>query len=180
MYSYSSIGKNKVEVAAKKIEEINPFVNIEYFNLKINDNNINDLIDNYDIILDSLDNFESRYIVEKACCLKNKIVVHGSVSRFQGQVSVFTPESACYNCIFPNKLDMNDINSDEENLIFGSVTGIIGIIQAMECVKIILDIGDHLINKLLCYNALNQTINIIKIDKDPNCLVCGKGDIDNE
>ena len=176
LYTYSDIGKSKACIAAKRIKEINPFINVRYYNVRINNENIYELIDEYDIILDSPDNFETRYIIEKACCLKHKIIVHGSVSRFQGQVSVFTPKSACYNCIFPNNPSKNDVKENMENKIFGPVTGIIGTIQAMECVKMILGIGDPLINKLLCYNALNQSINLIKIEKNPDCSVCGGKD----
>lgn len=180
LYTYSDIGKPKAEVAYEKLKRINPFINIKYYNVRINNKNIDDLIKDYDIILDSPDNFETRYIIENACCQNNKIIVHGSVSRFQGQISVFTPESACYNCIFPNNPNENDIVENMENKIFGPVTGIIGTIQAMECIKMILGIGTPMINTLLCYNALNQSFNKINVEKDPECLVCSKKVIYNE
>lgn len=176
LYSYSDIGKPKAQCAYEKIKEMNPFINVKYYNLKITEDNINGLIKDYDIILDSPDNFTTRYIIENACYRMNKIVVHASVSRFQGQVSVFTHESACYNCIFPTDPNEKDIKENLENKIFGPVTGVIGIIQAIECIKIILGIGEPLINFLLCYNALNQSVNKIIIEKDPECLICGRSD----
>ena len=174
LYTYSDIGKPKAEIAYKKIKLINPFINVRYFNIKIDKENIYDLIKDYDIILDSPDNFETRYIIEKACCENDKIIIHGSVSKFQGQVSVFTPESACYSCIFPNKPNDNAMNENLENKIFGPVTSIIGTIQAIECEKIILGIGEVMANKLLCYNSLNQSFNKIIIKKDKNCPICSK------
>ena len=104
----------------------------------------------------------------------DKIIIHGSVSKFQGQVSVFTPESACYSCIFPNNPNDNAMNENLENKIFGPVTSIIGTIQAIECEKIILGIGEVMANKLLCYNSLNQSFNKIIIKKDKNCPICSK------
>lgn len=172
LYTFADLGKPKSAMAKKRLETINPFINIKSYNVKITAENINDLIEEYDIILDAPDNFETRYIIEKACTQKNKIIIHASVSRFQGQVTVFTPETACYSCIFPNNPNESNIQENQENKIFGPLTGIIGTMQAIETIKVILSIGKPLTNTLLCYNALDQSIKKINFSKNKNCIIC--------
>ena len=173
LYNYSDVGQSKAKVASDKLKRINPYINIEFYHTYIDEHNVDELIENYDIILDAPDNFQTRYIIEYACCKKKKTIIHASVSRFEGQVSVFTPETACYNCIFPPIPSKNSVNENKKNEIFGPVTGIIGTLQAMEAIKLIVGVGQPLTNKLLCYNSLNQKIRQINVTKDPNCLVCG-------
>lgn len=179
LYTYEDLGKSKAITAKKKLQKINPFIEIEAYNLKILENNIEELIKDYDIILDSPDNFETRYIIERACTKQKKIVVHASVSRFQGQVTVFTPETGCYNCLFPDTPSEAGVEENKENMIFGPVTGIIGTMQAIETLKVILNIGKISTNNLICYNSLDNSVKKFKFSKRKDCPVCGEMEGEN-
>lgn len=179
LYTSEDLGESKAITAKRKLKKINPFIEIEAYNLKISEENIDELITDYDIILDSSDNFETRYIIEKACTKQKKIVVHASVSRFQGQVTVFTPETGCYNCLFPESPSETGIEENKENMIFGPVTGIIGTMQAIETLKVILNIGSISTNCLLCYNSLDNSIKRFKFSKRKDCPVCGSMEGEN-
>lgn len=172
LYTYEDIGQFKAEVAAKKLRKINPFVNIQYWIEKVDSNNIEDLINKYDYILDAPDNFETRYLIEDTCTKFKKTIIHGSVLRFQGQVAVFTPTSSCYRCNFPDIPDQELTPTCSQIGIFGGLTSIIGVMQAMETIKLITNVGEPLVGKLLYYNSLNQSIKKITLDKNKNCSLC--------
>jgi adenylyltransferase/sulfurtransferase len=176
LYTFEDIGKSKAEQATKKIKMINPFIKVKPYNIKVDENNIDELIKNYDIILDAPDNYETRYIIEDICTKRKKIIIHASVFRYQGQITVFTPDTACYRCAFPNiPVGMGSLVNSSRG-IFGPLTCIIGTMQAIETIKIIINMGETMQNILLCYNTLDQSIKRYKIRKNINCSICARKD----
>jgi len=133
-----------------------------------------DIIDGYDVVLDGTDNFPTRYLLNDATLLKRIPVVHGSIFRFEGQVTVFKPfDGPCYRCMLPEPPPPELAPSCAEAGVLGVLPGIIGSIQALEAIKLILDLGDPLIGRLLAYDALEQSFRAFKVRRDPECPTCG-------
>lgn len=169
------VGRPKVESAKDRINTINPDVEVVPYYLRLTSENILDIIKDYDIVVDGSDNFPTRYLVNDACVLAGKPLVHGGIFRFDGQVITILPgKSACYRCLFPSPPPPGLVPSCQEAGILGTVAGIIGIIQANEVLKYILGIGELLAGKLLVFNALESSFRIVKVPKDKSCPVCGE------
>ena len=157
LYSISDIGKNKAKCAAKKIKKLNPSIQINIHPYSLNHKNAFEIIENYDIIVDGTDNFSARYLISDSCILKNKPMVYGGLFKFEGQVSVFNYNGGpSYRCLFPNPPKINEVPNCNETGILNVTPGIIGMYQATEVLKIILDIGTTLNGKLLMLNLLTQ------------------------
>ncbi len=153
LYTEKELGLQKSEVAKNKIQALNSLVEVESFNLKVSADNILSLIENYDIIVDGTDNFESKYLINDACVIKNKTLVFGSIHSFQGQVSVFNYKNGpTYRCVFPEPSETDNCNV---NGVIGVLPGIIGTLMANEVLKIILEIGEVLSGTLLVVDALS-------------------------
>lgn len=169
-----NVGKPKVESAAEFVEKLNPDVKVVPIPSRIDANNILDLIKEYDMIVDCSDNFATRFMVNDACVLTNTPLSHGSIFRFEGQVTTIVPEKGpCYRCLFEHAPPPGMVPSCQEAGVLGVLPGIIGVIQATEVVKYLLDIGDLLIGRMIYYDALHMTFDEIKIRKNPLCPVCG-------
>lgn len=174
LYSTDDIGKSKVDVAYEKLKRLNPDVELIKINEKLNASNIIDLIKDFDIVIDGSDNFPARYALSDACVILGKPYIYGSVLRFEGQVSVFVPsEGACYRCLYPEPPPPGVMPSCQEAGVLGVVPGIIGLLQANEALKMILGVGEPLINKLLVFDALSTKFEIFKIRKRKDCPACG-------
>jgi molybdopterin/thiamine biosynthesis adenylyltransferase len=130
----------------------------------------------WDVVIDATDNIETRYLLNSACRKSGVPLIHGAVNRFDGQVSVFTKDSPCYQCIYPNS---NLRTLPFESGVLGVVPGIIGMLQATETLKLLLGLGESLAGKLLTFNALNMSFNVVKLKKDPNCPLCSSDDFGN-
>ena len=134
-----------------------------------------DLLSGYDIIVDGTDNFPTRYLVNDACVILGKPNVYGSIFRFEGQVSVFaTKDGPCYRCLYPEPPPPGLVPSCAEGGVLGILPGVIGTIQATEAVKLIIGIGEALINRFMIYDALRMRFRDLKLKKDPECPVCGE------
>ncbi|MCL5264978.1 MAG: molybdopterin-synthase adenylyltransferase MoeB [Chloroflexi bacterium] len=167
------LGRPKVQSAAETINDINPDVKVIQHNTRVASDNILDIIADYDVILDGCDNFPTRYLVNDACVLAGKPNVYGSIFRFDGQATVFAPGKGCYRCLFPTPPPPGMVPSCQEAGVLGVLPGIIGVIQATEAVKLILNAGEPLINRLLLYDALSMEFREVKIRRDANCPICG-------
>jgi len=175
LHSTKTIGKIKVESAKDSLAAINTDVNVISYNTRVTSENILDIIKDYDIVLDCSDNYLTRYLVNDACVLAGKPLVHGAVFRFDGQAITILPgKSACYRCLFPEPPPPGLVLSPQKAGILGAVAGIIGTIQANEALKYILGIGEPLAGKLLVLNALDSSFRHVKVKKDTNCAACGK------
>lgn len=169
----SDVGKPKLESAAAKLSDMNPYIVIEKHNTPLTSENALEIMRNYDVIIDGTDNFPTRYLVNDACVLLGKPNVYGSVFRFEGQVSVFyAKEGPCYRCLFPEPPPPGLVPSCAEGGVLGILPGTIGTLQATEAIKLILGIGQPLIGRMLLYDALSMTFDTIRVRKNPNCPVC--------
>ena len=175
LHNMDRIGERKVDSAKKTLTELNPDVDVVTYDVRLGADNVLDIIDGYDVIVDGTDNFPTRYLLNDASLLKRIPVVHGSIFRFEGQVSVFKPyEGPCYRCLFPEPPPPELAPSCAEAGVLGVLPGIIGSIQALEAIKLILDLGDPLIGRLLAYDALEQSFRAFKVRRDPACPACGE------
>jgi molybdopterin/thiamine biosynthesis adenylyltransferase/rhodanese-related sulfurtransferase len=170
LFSTEDVGKPKVQVAEKKIKESNPEVKIISYQEKLTNENALEIISKYDIVLDGTDNFPSKYLINDACVLLDKPLIYGSVSKFEGQLSIFNVADKknvkCnYRDLFPQPPDEKILNCSEEGVL-GVLTGIIGTMQANEAIKLLTGIGDPLINSLLIFNSQNNQSYTLEITEN--------------
>jgi adenylyltransferase/sulfurtransferase len=184
LFGTSSLGKNKATEAKRKLDDLNDSIKIIAYPQKLTFQNAIQLFNQYDVIVDGTDNFETRYLINDACVITNKTLVFGAIYKFQGQVSVFNYNNGpSYRCAFPNKPKKNAIPNCSEVGVLGVLPGIIGTMQANEVLKIILGIGNVLSGKLLCYDALtNQTIplNIKKSENEIQKVLLNQVDFNKQ
>ncbi|MDO8608427.1 MAG: molybdopterin-synthase adenylyltransferase MoeB [Phaeospirillum sp.] len=174
LHTTQRVGEAKTESARKTLTELNPEIKIETHNIKLTQDNAQSLFKNCDVIVDGSDNFATRYIINDTCVRLKKPFVHGSVLRFEGQVSVFWPgRGPCYRCLYSTPPPPEDSPSCAEAGVLGVLPGIIGTLQATETIKIILEKGDLLLGRLLCCDALKMNFKEIKFSYDTDCL-CSK------
>jgi molybdopterin/thiamine biosynthesis adenylyltransferase/rhodanese-related sulfurtransferase len=175
LHTVDRIGMRKVDSAKVAITSLNPDVNVITYDTRLGADNILDIIDGYDVIVDGTDNFPTRYLVNDAALLKRIPVVHGSIFRFEGQVTVFDPfVGPCYRCMIPEPPPAELAPSCAEAGVLGVLPGIVGSLQAIEAIKIILGLGDPLVGRLLTYDSLEQSFRTFKVRRDPACPACGE------
>ncbi|MBA2730952.1 MAG: molybdopterin-synthase adenylyltransferase MoeB [Euzebyaceae bacterium] len=175
IHGTSDIGKRKVVSAAETIADINPHVNVEIHETALTSDNAMEIIRPYDLVIDGTDNFPTRYLVNDACVLLGKPNVYGSIFRFDGQLAVFYAEDGpCYRCMFPEPPPPGMVPSCAEGGVFGVICATIGAGQATEGIKLLTGIGEPLIGRMQIYDALEARWQTIKVNKDPECPVCGK------
>ncbi|MBI5815708.1 MAG: molybdopterin-synthase adenylyltransferase MoeB [Nitrospinae bacterium] len=174
IHNSGTVGMPKVESAKSFINKLNPDVKVVMLQEQINSSNILDILKDYDIVLDGCDNFPTRYLVNDACVMLNKPNVHGSIFRFDGQVTVFKPhDGPCYRCLYPEPPPPGMVPSCQEAGVLGVLPGVVGTLQAVETIKLILGKGEPLVGKLLLYNALKAEVRKLNIRRDKNCPMCG-------
>jgi sulfur-carrier protein adenylyltransferase/sulfurtransferase len=175
IHSTANVGKSKLQSAKERIAEINPFVQVDTYETALTSENALDLFRDYDIIIDGTDNFPTRYLVNDACVLLGKPNVYGSIFRFEGQATVFdAAHGPCYRCLYPEPPPPGLVPSCAEGGVLGVLPGIIGVIQAIEAVKLILGKGDSLLGRLLLFDALKMKFRELKLRKNPACPICGE------
>ena len=176
LHTDADVGRPKTESARETLHGINPNVEVVLHNTRITSENALDLIRPYDIVVDGTDNFPTRYLTNDACVLLKKPNVYGSISRFEGQASVFAPHlgGPCYRCLYPEPPPPGTVPSCAEGGVLGVLPGIIGCIQATEILKLVIGIGNSLIGRLLLFNALDMKFRELKLRRDPQCPVCGE------
>ena len=166
--------KSKIQSAIEKLKKLNPHTKYNVHKVVLSSKNALDIFKDYDIIIDGTDNFPTRYLINDACVLLGKPNVYGSIYRFDGQVSIFNyNEGPCYRCLYPTPPPDSLVPSCSESGVLGVLPGIIGTLQANEVLKIILKIGNLMVNRFLLFDALTMKFNELEINKDDNCLVCG-------
>jgi molybdopterin/thiamine biosynthesis adenylyltransferase/rhodanese-related sulfurtransferase len=176
VHSTESLGEPKVESAKRAVEALNPDVEVVPYKERLTSENIERILaDGWDVIVDGADNFPTRYLVNDASIWHKIPVVHGSIYRFEGQVTVFKPyEGPCYRCLFPTPPPPELAPSCAEGGVLGVLPGVIGSLQASEALKLALGIGEPLIGRLLLFDALAATFDEVKLRRDPDCPVCGE------
>jgi len=175
LHGTSAVGTPKLESARARIQDLNPNVRVETFETRLTSENALDIIREFDVVADGTDNFPTRYLVNDACVLLGKPNVYGSIFRFEGQASVFyAKEGPCYRCLYAEPPPAGLVPSCAEGGVLGVLPGIIGSIQAMETIKLIVGAGEPLIGRLLLFDALKLQFRELKLEKDPDCPVCGR------
>jgi len=180
LHNMDRIGERKVDSAKKTLTALNPDVNVVTYDVRLGADNILDVIDGYDVIVDGADNFPSRYLLNDASLLKRIPVVHGSIFRFEGQVTVFDPYvGPCYRCMIPEPPPAELAPSCAEAGVLGVLPGIVGSLEALEAIKLLVGIGEPLRGRLLAYDSMDQSFRTFKVNRDPECPACGEhaGDI---
>jgi molybdopterin/thiamine biosynthesis adenylyltransferase/rhodanese-related sulfurtransferase len=175
-HSTESLGEWKADSAKRMLEALNPDVEVVTYKERLTSENVDRILaDGWDVIVDGADNFPTRYLVNDASVFHDIPVVHGSIYRFEGQVTVFKPhEGPCYRCLFPQPPPPELAPSCAEGGVLGVLPGIIGSLQANETLKLALGIGDSLAGRLLLFDALAAEFSEVTLRKDPNCPVCGE------
>lgn len=172
------VGVAKAESAARMIRDLNPDVTIDVYRERITSQNALDIIARYDIVADGTDNFPTRYLLNDACHLAGKTLVSGALLRFEGQLSVFKSHLGdphpCYRCLFPEPPAPGTVPSCSEAGVFGAVAGAVGVQQAVEVLKEILDIGESLSGRFMMYDGLYTEWQKINLNKNPACALCGE------
>lgn len=175
LHTTNDINKLKTLSVKEKVTALNPDVEIIQHNKKITSENALEIIKDYDVIIDGSDNFPTRYLVNDACVFENKPLIYGAIFRFEGQVTTIIPnDGPCYRCLFPEPPPPGMIPSCQEAGVLGVLPGIIGVIQATEAMKYILNIGNLLKGRMMLYDALRMEFQEVNVPKDTNCPVCGK------
>ncbi len=176
VHSTASLGEPKVASAKAAIEALNPDVEVVPYRERLTPENIDRILaDGWDVIVDGADNFPTRYLVNDASVWHRIPVVHGSIYRFEGQVTVFKPfEGPCYRCLFPAPPPPELAPSCAEGGVLGVLPGVIGSLQASEALKLALGIGDSLAGRLLLFDALEASFTEVRLRRDPDCPVCGE------
>jgi len=175
IHGVSDVGKSKAESARDSIAEVNPYVKVILHKTRLESDNVMEIFEPYDLIIDGTDNFATRYLVNDAAVLLHKPYVWGSIYRFDGQASVFWADyGPCYRCLYPEPPPPGMVPSCAEGGVLGVLCASIGSIQVNEAIKLITGIGDPLAGRLMIYDALEMSYRTVKVNKDPDCAVCGK------
>lgn len=177
LHNLDRVGMPKVESARETLTALNPDVKVVTYNERLTAANVLDVLSGFDVVVDGGDNFPTRYLVNDASLHLGIPVVHGSIFRFDGQVSVFNPyHGPCYRCLFPQPPPPELAPSCAEAGVLGVLPGIVGSIQAMETIKMILDLGSPLVGRLMIYDALDEEFTTFKVNREATCAACGDPD----
>ena len=178
IHGQSDVGKSKALSAKESIAETNPYVNVVLHEERLDNDNVMQVFEGYDLIIDGTDNFATRYMVNDAAYFLGIPYVWGSIYRFDGQASVFAPklvdDAPCYRCLYPEPPPPGMVPSCAEGGVLGVLCASIGSIQVNEAIKLLTGIGDPLVGKLMIYDALEMEYRKLKVRKDPNCALCGE------
>ena len=173
LHNVDRLGERKVDSAKKALTALNPDVNVVTHDVRLGADNVLEILAGYDVVVDGADNFPVRYLLNDAALKLEIPVVHGSIFRFEGQVTVFKPhDGPCYRCFLPEPPPAELAPSCAEAGVLGVLPGIVGSIQALEAIKLILDVGDDLSGRLLAYDSLEQSFRTFKVLRDPACPTC--------
>src|SRR5436190_14362221 len=174
-HSNDRIGVPKVDSAEIAIKEINPDVKVEKYPVRLGADNIMEIIDGYDVVVDGLDNFPTRYLLNDATVRKQIPVVSASILGFDGQLSVFAPyEGPCYRCLYPTPPPAELAPSCGSNGVLGVLPGVMGLLQSIEVIKLVTGAGEPLVGRLLLYEALSTSFTELKVRPDPDCPICSR------
>jgi molybdopterin/thiamine biosynthesis adenylyltransferase/rhodanese-related sulfurtransferase len=183
LHATSRVGMSKVSSATKALTDLNPDVKVVAFEERLTSANVERIFGDYDVVVDGTDNFPTRYLVNDASVWLGKPVVHGSIFRFDGQVTTFAPKKAaeklgiapgpCYRCLYPEPPPPHLAPSCQEAGVLGILPGVVGVLQATEALKILLGKGELLVGRLMTYDSLKMKFRDLKIRRDEDCIVCG-------
>jgi adenylyltransferase/sulfurtransferase len=173
IHSMDGLNRPKVNGAARTVSALNPDIKVETIEETVDEHNAMGLLGRYDVIVDGTDSFRARYLLSDAAYLLRKPLVHGSIFRIEGQVTVFVPGKGCYRCLYPEPPPAGAIGESENVGVFAALPGIIGTIQAAETIKLITGVGDGLVNRVLLHDSMAMTFREVRYHRNRACPVCG-------
>jgi len=175
MHGVAGLGQPKVFSAENRLNDINPNVNVEVFKERIISENVRKIIGDYPIVVDATDNFETRYLVNSVCVEKEIPFIYGAIFQFSGQMSVFDAKKGpCFQCVF-NQLPTPEVSASNRGIgVVGALPGVIGSLQAIEAIKIVTEIGNSMVGRLLLFDGLEMTIREGNATKYPDCPICSQ------
>lgn len=175
LHGEGDLGRPKVESGAEWVHETNPDVAVETYDERVDADNIEGLLETYDLVVDCTDRIETRYLLNDACTLAGVPFVHGAVYRFEGQITTFVPgdDSPCYRCLFPEAPPADAIPDCATAGVLGPVPGVIGTLEAVEAVKLAADVGHPAAGRLLVFDALRLGFDELDLEPNPDCPLCG-------
>lgn len=175
LHATRDLGRPKCLSAQATMEGINPDVRVIPHQTRLDSSNALSLIGDYEVVVDGSDNFPTRYLVNDACVMLGRPLVHAGILRFEGQVTTIVPgEGPCYRCLYPEPPLPGLLPSCQEAGVLGATAGVIGAIQATEALKLLLGIGDALIGRLLIYDGLAMSVRVVPMRRDPYCPMCSE------
>ncbi len=176
LHGTKDIGRSKLESARDRLRDTNPEIEIELHKYRFSSENASQLVAQYDVVVDGSDNFPTRYLSNDVCVFARRPNVYGSVFRFEGQTTVFAPHlgGPCYRCLFPEPPPPDSVPNCAQAGVLGVLPGIIGMLQAIETIKLIVGIGETLVGRLLHFDALKVKFRELNLRRDPRCPVCGE------
>lgn len=170
LHATNDIGRFKIDSAAEKLSSLNPDVQINKHCIKLTHENIADTVKNYDVIIDAVDNFETRFLINDSCYFLQKPVIEGAVCGFEGLLMTIVPgKTPCYRCLYPDLPKEKSFKG-----IIGTTAGVIGSLQAFEAVKLLLGIGEPLLGRILIFDGINSSFRVIDWSKKRSCPLCGE------
>ncbi len=173
IHSMEGLNRSKVAGAARTVSALNPDVKVETIEETVDEHNAMELLGRYDVIVDGTDSFRARYLLSDAAYLLRKPLVHGSIFRIEGQVTVFVPGRGCYRCLYPEPPPAGAIEESEDVGVFAALPGVIGTIQAAETIKLITGVGDGLVDRVLLHDTMAMTFREVRYRRNRACPVCG-------
>ena len=175
-HASAAIGQNKADSLARSVLAINPEIEVQPIRQTLVGNALHEAVAAVDLVVDASDNFATRHAVNRACVLLGKPLVSGAAIGFSGQLAVFDPRRAgspCYHCLFPDHADEPELRCAEAG-VFSPLVGVIGAMQALEALKYLAQVGELLVGRLLLWDSLRADARVMKVPRDPACLVCGQ------
>ncbi len=173
IHSTPNVGRLKTDSAEQRINELNPDVKVIKHSCFLTEYNAAGIIEDYDFVVDGTDNFAAKYLVNDACVMLGKPCSIGGILRYQGQLMTYVPGHACYRCLFPEPPAVSEVETCSMVGVLGSIAGMLGTVQATECIKYLTAVGDLLTDTLLSFDALSMQWNRIDIKRDRGCAICG-------
>ncbi len=175
LHGAGTLGMPKAASAQKRLADLNADIRVEAVQARVEEGNVNDILADYPIIVDACDNFETRYLLNRACVTLGKTFVYGAVYQFYGQMSMFDAQhGACFQCVFRKQPSRDFSQANRGVGVVGALPGMIGSLQALETIKLLLGIGSPARGRLLLVDGLALNFQDIRVEKDPNCPVCAK------
>jgi molybdopterin/thiamine biosynthesis adenylyltransferase/rhodanese-related sulfurtransferase len=175
IFATADVGRRKAEAAADFVQRLNPQVSVDALAFRFDENNAQELVRIYDVVLDCTDRFPTRYLINDACVLEGKPDVYASIFRFDGQISVFgAPGGPCYRCLYPDAPPAGSVPTCAEGGVLGVLAGLVGAWQANEALKMLLEIGDPLVGRVLLVESQTARTREVRFERDPACVVCGE------
>ena len=176
LHGTKDVGRKKLNSARDRIKDVNPNVHVVLHDAMFRSENATEIVTEYDLVIDGTDNFPTRYLSNDICVFLSKPNIYGSIFRFEGQCTVFAPSlgGPCYRCLYPEPPPPGMVPSCAEGGVLGVLPGVIGVMQAIEAVKLIVGIGEPLVGRLIHFDALKMKFREFRVRRDPSCPVCGE------